>query len=196
MQELSKSQLARLAIREFKIITDSLAIRGFYRPSGRLGKALEGCLRDLSPEIYGSMNDPRVVELKGLEYVIDRLPQGIEQATKIILTDEDQFDETPFKVIEPLRRRRISYRISDRELCFIVSRGISEIYDIVTHMAFLNMEARKIHRRMLDDYGNPRMEWKALEQVVNKKDDLSVTELDSAIWNLSLILGRPYYDTR
>ena len=196
MQELSKSQLARLAIREFKIITDSLAIRGFYRPSGRLGKALEGCLRDLSPEIYGSMNDPRVVELKGLEYVIDRLPQGIEQATKIILTDEDQFDETPFKVIEPLRRRRISYRISDRELCFIVSRGISEIYDIVTHMAFLNMEARKIHRRMLDDYGNPRMEWKALERVVSKKDDLSETELDSAIWNLSLILGRPYYETR
>ncbi len=196
MQELSRSQLARLAIREFKIITDSLAIRGFYRPSGRLGKALEGCLRDLSPEIYGSMNDPRVVELKGLEYVIDRLPQGIEQATKIILTDEDQFDETPFKSIEPLRRRRISYRISDRELCFIVSRGISEIYDIVTHMAFLNMEARKIHRRMLDDYGNPRMEWRELERVVNKQTNLSVSELDSAIWNLSLILGRPYHETR
>jgi hypothetical protein len=196
MREMSGSQLARLAIREFKIITDSLAIRGFYRPSGRLGKSLEGCLRDLSPEIYGSMNDFRVVELKGLEYVIDRLPQGIEQATKIILTDEDQFDETPFKVLQPLRRRRISYKISDRELCFIVSRGISEIYDIVTHMAFLNMEARKIHRRMLDDYGNPRMEWKELERVVNKTTELSASELDSAIWNLSIILGRPYHETR
>ena len=196
MRELSKSQLARIAIWEFKIITDSLAIRGFYRPSGRLGKALEGCLRDLSPEIYGSMNDSRVVELKGLEYVIDRLPQGIEQTTKIILTDEDQFDETPFEPIEPLKRRRISYKINEKEICFIVSRGISEIYDIVTHMAFLNMEARKIYRRMQDDYGNPRMEWKALERIVNKEGELSVGELDSAIWNLSIILGRPYHETR
>jgi hypothetical protein len=196
MQELTKSQRARLAIREFKVITDSLAIRGFYRPSGRLGKALEGCLRDLSPEIYGSMNDSRVVELKGLEYVIDRLPQGIEASTKIILTDEDQFDETPFKAIEPLKRRRTSYRINDRELCFIISRGISEIYDIITHMAFLNIEAKKIYKRIQDDYGNPRMEWKELERVVNKKGKLSVSDLDSALWNLSIILGRPYHETR
>jgi hypothetical protein len=196
MQELTKSQRARLAIREFKVITDSLAIRGFFRPSGRLGKALEGCLRDLSPEIYGSMNDSRVVELKGLEYVIDRLPQGIEASTKIILTDEDQFDETPFKVIEPLKRRRTSYRINDRELCFIISRGISEIYDIITHMAFLNIEAKKIYKRIQDDYGNPRMEWKELERVVNKKGKLSVSDLDSALWNLSIILGRPYHETR
>ncbi len=196
MQELTKSQRARLAIREFKVITDSLAIRGFYRPSGRLGKALEGCLRDLSPEIYGSMNDSRVVELKGLEYVIDRLPQGIEESTKIILTDEDQFDETPFKAIEPLKRRRTSYRINDRELCFIISRGISEIYDIITHMAFLNIEAKKIYKRIQDDYGNPRMEWKELERVVNKKGKLSVSDLDSALWNLSIILGRPYHETR
>ncbi|MBI9088081.1 MAG: hypothetical protein JEZ12_02560 [Desulfobacterium sp.] len=196
MQELTKSQRARLAIREFKVITDSLAIRGFYRPSGRLGKALEGCLRDLSPEIYGSMNDSRVVELKGLEYVIDRLPQGIEASTKIILTDEDQFDGTPFKAIEPLKRRRTSYRINNRELCFIISRGISEIYDIITHMAFLNIEAKKIYKRIQDDYGNPRMEWKELERVVNKKGKLSVSDLDSALWNLSIILGRPYHETR
>ncbi|MCP4116513.1 MAG: hypothetical protein GY737_14095 [Desulfobacteraceae bacterium] len=196
MQELTKSQRARLAIREFKVITDSLAIRGFYRPSGRLGKALEGCLRDLSPEIYGTMNDSRVVELKGLEYVIDRLPQGIEESTKIILTDEDQFDETPFKAIEPLKRRRTSYRINDRELCFIISRGISEIYDIITHMVFLNIEAKKIYKRIQDDYGNPRMEWKELERVVNKKGELSVSDLDSALWNLSIILGRPYHETR
>ena len=87
MFELSSSQRARAAIREFKTITDSLTIRGFYRPSGKFGTALENCLKDLSPEIYGSMNDNRVVELKGIEYVIDRLPQGIEHAKKIILTD-------------------------------------------------------------------------------------------------------------
>jgi len=71
MYELTESQKARHAIREFKTITDALALRGFYRPSGKFGKDLESCLKNLSPEIYGSMNDPRVVELKGLEYVID-----------------------------------------------------------------------------------------------------------------------------
>lgn len=196
MQELSRSQMARLAIWEFKIITESLAVRGFYRPSGRLGKALEGCLKDLSPEIYGSMNDPRVVELKGLEYVIDRLPQGVEESSKIILTDEDQFEGTPFQSIEPLKRRRVSYRINDKEFCFIISRGISEIYDIMTHMAFLNVEAKKIYRRMQDDYGNPRVEWKELERVVNRKENLTPSELDSALWTLSIILGRPYHETR
>ncbi|SMC94078.1 hypothetical protein SAMN02746065_11633 [Desulfocicer vacuolatum DSM 3385] len=196
MEHLKESQRARVAIREFKTITDSLAIRGFYRPSGRFGKALEGCLRDLSPEIYGTMNDAKVVELKGLEYVIDRLPQGVEKSTKIILTDEDDFEDTPFKRIEPLKRRRVSYRISEHEFCFIVSRGISEIYDIITHMTFLNIEAKKIYLRMHDDYGNIRIEWGRLEKVVDHVGELSMGELDSALWNLSIILGRPYNETR
>jgi hypothetical protein len=196
MENLKESQRARVAIREFKTITDSLAIRGFYRPSGRFGKALEGCLRDLSPEIYGTMNDAKVVELKGLEYVIDRLPQGVEKSTKIILTDEDEFENTPFKRLEPLKRRRVSYQISPHEFCFIVSRGISEIYDIITHMTFLNIEAKKIYLKMHDDYGNIRIEWERLEKVVDHVPELSMEALDSALWNLSIILGRPYHETR
>ena len=195
MDELKESQRARVAIREFKTITDSLAIRGFYRPSGRFGKSLENCLNALRPEIYGTMNDAKVVELKGLEYVIDRLPQGVEMCTKIILTDEDQFEETPFKRIVPLKRRRMAYRINDRELCFIVSRGNSEIYDIITHMTFLNSEAQKIYLKMHDDYGNIRIEWGRLEKVVDRVGELSTGELDSALWNLSIILGRPYHET-
>ncbi|MFH1152791.1 MAG: hypothetical protein V1793_03150 [Pseudomonadota bacterium] len=196
MQELSRSQRARAAIREFKTITDAMAIRGFYRPSGKFGKTLSGCLRELSPEIYGTMNDIRVVELKGLEYVIDRLPPGIEEATKIILTDEDQFEGTPFKEIMPLKRRRTSYRISAKEFCFIISRGTSEIYDIITHMTFLNVEAGKLFNRLQDDNGDPRMEFQELEKVVKSEVPLSETELDSALWNLSIILGRPYHETR
>lgn len=196
MQTLTGSQKARLAIREFKAITDAMGIRGFYRPDGRFGKALETCLKTLSPEIYGSMNDPRVVELKGLEYAIDRLPLGIEECSKVILTEEDQFDDSLFKEIIPLKRRRKSYRISDNELCFIVSKGLSEIYDIITHMVFLNIEAKKIYRRMLDDFSNYSPEWRALEKVINKADKLDLHELDSAIWNLSIILGRSYHETR
>ena len=196
MFELSSSQRARAAIREFKTITDSLTIRGFYRPSGKFGNALENCLKDLSPEIYGSMNDNRVVELKGIEYVIDRLPQGIEHATKIILTDEDQFEGSSFVILEPLKRRRTCYRITNNEICFIISRGISEIYDIITHMTFLNIEAGKIFRKMHDDYGNVRSEWLKLETLVLQDREITAEDLDSAILNMSIILGRPYHETR
>lgn len=196
MTALKQSQRARVAVREFKTITESLALRGFYQPSGRFGKTLEGCLKDLSPEIYETINDNRVVDLKGLEYVIDRLPRGIEQARKVILTDEDAFEDTPFERIQPLKRRRVSYRISDRELCLIVSRGISEIYDIITHITFLGIEAKKIYYKMHDDHGNIRLEWENLEKVVGKTGHLSPGDLDSALWNLSIILGRSYHDTR
>jgi len=196
MYKLTESQKARHAIREFKTIADALALRGFYRPSGKFGKDLESRLKNLSPEIYGSMNDPRVVELKGLEYVIDRLPQGIETCTKIILTDENPPENSPFERIEPLKRRRTAYWVSEHELCMVISRGISEIYDILTHMTFLFSEAKKIHARMKDDSGNITMEWNALKQTVEHLDKLDDTQLDKALWNLSIILGRSYQETK
>ena len=186
MQELTKSQKARIAIRELKTVIDALTIRGFYRSSGKFGKAVEGSLMDLSPEIYGSMNDSKRVELNGLEYVIDRLPKGIEQCTKIILTEEDQLGSTPFEAIQPLKRRRISYKISKNEICFIISRGISEIYDIITHLTFLNIEAKKIYRRIQDDSGNTRIEWNLLGKNVLSTKKLSAKELDSAKNSLNL----------
>ena len=81
----TKAHRGRIAIRTFKITADALALRGYYKPSGRSGQTLEESLRMLSPEIYGTMNDPRIIELKGLEYVIDRLPKGIEECNRIIL---------------------------------------------------------------------------------------------------------------
>ncbi len=196
MQELTSAQRARRAIREFKTITDAMAIRGFYRISGKFGKALEGALRTLSPEIYGSMNDPRVVELKGLEYVVDRLPKGIEDCTRIILTEEDPSENPSFEKIEPLKRRRTSYRISNNEMCFVISRGLSEIYDILAHVTFLHIEAHKIHSKMKDDSDNITIEWNELKKIAKKKAKSSAEDLDQALWNLSIILGRPYQETR
>ena len=196
MYELTESQKARHAIREFKTITDALALRGFYRPSGKFGKDLESCLKNLSPEIYGSMNNPRVVELKGLEYVIDRLPRGIEACTKIILTEENPPENSAFEKIEPLKRRRTSYRISTHEICMVISRGLSEIYDILTHMTFLFSEAKKIHTRMKDDSDNISIEWNELKHTVEHLDELNDTQLDQALWNLSIILGRSYQETK
>ena len=40
MEELTDAQKARHAIREFKTITDALALRGFYRLSGKFGREL------------------------------------------------------------------------------------------------------------------------------------------------------------
>jgi hypothetical protein len=196
MQDLTRAQKARVAIRSFKTIAYALALRGFYRPSGRMGQTLADCLIALSPEIYGSMNDPRVVELNGLEYVIDRLPRGIEECTRIILTEEEQFGDSPFEKIIPLKRRRSCYRISDNEICFVITRGLSEIYDILTHITFLNLEAKKIHSRMTDEADTKTNEWRDLEKIIDRLDCLDKKEVEQAIWDVSLIVGRSYSETR
>jgi hypothetical protein len=61
MQELSKSQRARNAIRTFKILADALTLQGAYKPSGKTGEKLAEALKMFSPEIYGSMAAPRIV---------------------------------------------------------------------------------------------------------------------------------------
>jgi hypothetical protein len=159
-QDLTSAQKARVAIQSFKTMVDALALRGLYRPSGKIGQLLADHLINLGPEIYGSMKDPRIIELHGLEYVIDRLPKGIEHCTRIILTEEEEFTDTPFEKIIPLRRRRACFRISEKEMCFVITRGLSEIYDILTHLTFLYSEAKKIHRTMRDELGNTTIEWK------------------------------------
>ena len=196
MEELTDAQKARHAVREFKTITDALALRGFYRLSGKFGRELESCLKNLSPEIYGSMNDPRIVELKGLEYVLDRLPRGIEECTRIILTEEDPFKNTAAEKIGPYKRRRTAYRVSPKELCIVITRGLSEIYDILTHLTFLYSEAKKIHSRMRIEGESRTLEWRALEKTIAAMDQMDAHELEQALWNLSIILGRPYQETR
>ncbi len=196
MQDLTRSQKARFAISTFKTLAKANALRGFFRPSGRMGGQLADCLLTLNPEIYGSMTDPRVVELNGLEYVIDRLPRGVEECTRITLTEEDQFGESVFEEIVPLRRRRTCCRISETEMCFVVTRGLSEIYDILTHLTFLNIESGKIESRMMRESGGMTNEWRDLKTFVEDPKTVSEHELEQAIWNLSLIVGRPYSETR
>lgn len=196
MRSLTKAQRARYAIREFKTLTDAMAIRGFYRPNGKMGNSLMQCLRNLSPEIYGSMNDPRVVELKGLEYVIERLPRGIEECNRIILTEEDPFQGGGREAIIPLKRRRTCYRVGPGEMCFVITRGLSEIYDILTHVTFLLGEAQKIQNRMVDDSGHPTIEWTLLERQMQHQETGSNADQEQALWSLSIILGRPFEETR
>ncbi|EKD34231.1 MAG: hypothetical protein ACD_75C02423G0007 [uncultured bacterium] len=196
MQELSKSQKARIAIRTFKILADSFTLQGAYKPSGKVGEKLAEALKQLSPEIYGSMTDTRIAELKGLEYVIDRMPKGIEQCTRIILTAQEDFQDTSFTKIVPLKRRRVSYAVSEKEICFVITTGKSEIYDIITHITFLNIEAQKIYQQACNRVEGVSSEWSELERIVTMDQALVGEELEQAIWNLSIILGRTYKETR
>ena len=197
MQEITKSHKARVAIRTFKVLVDALTIRGYYTPSGKTGMKLAEALKLFSPEIYGSMSDSRIVELKGLEYVIDRMPRGIEKCNRIILTGLEEFQNTAFEEVIPLKRRRVCYVVSEKEICFVITRGLTEIYDILTHITFLHIESHKIFEQLGDKEGGTSLEWLDLEKtVVQGSDKLSGAALDQAIWNASIILGRTYKETK
>ncbi len=196
MESFSRAHMSRLAIRAFKVVADAMIIHGNYKPSGTAGQALETALRDLSPEIYGTMNDPRSIEIKGLEYILDRLPRGIEDCTRIVLTAHEAFEHTSFEKIQPNKRRRLSYRVSENEMCFVITTGLSEIYDVLTHITFLNIEAGKIFHQMKDPDGEYTSGWKELERIVSREDTLTDQQLDQAIWNLSIFLGRTYQETK
>nr|WP_281792936.1 hypothetical protein [Desulforhabdus amnigena] len=142
------------------------------------------------------MNDPKSIELKGLEYVMDRLPRGIEECCRFVMTSEEDLGDTPFVMLQPLKRRRTSYRINEKEMCFVITRGFSEIYDILTHLTFLYIEAKNIHSKMRDQEGNLTTEWKEFDKFMETEDELDSEHLNRAIWNLSIILGRTFHETK
>jgi hypothetical protein len=196
MYEMNRAHQGRVAIRSFHVVAHAVLLRGRYNLGGQTGQTLESSLRTLSPEIYGSMNDPRRIELKGLEYIMDRLPRGIENCNRFVMTVEDDLEGTSFERLVPPKRRRVSYRVSEHEMGFVVTTGLSEIYDILSHLTFLYIEAKHIYRKTRDEDGAPIGEWQQFENDLFREQELSEAELEKAIWNLSIILGRTYHETR
>ena len=84
MSESDRAHKGRVAVREFSAIANALIITGQYAMADKAGQALEKALKTLRPEIYGSMSDPDRIELKGLEYILDRLPKGIEECSRVV----------------------------------------------------------------------------------------------------------------
>jgi hypothetical protein len=187
----NKAQKARASVRSFKTIAGALILRGYYKPTGESGKALKLALCTINPEIYGLMNDPHQVELDGLVYVCERLPKGVEECTRLTLSGVEL--NGVFPPIFPAKRRRTSYRVSEREMCFEITKGLSEVYDILTHLTFFYIEAEKIKNRGYIE-GAPTQEWKQLEETIRNKG--FVQSFEQEIWNLSKILGRTYWDTK
>jgi hypothetical protein len=150
----------------------------------------------LRPEIYGSLGGDKV-ELSGLVYVLDRLPEGIEECTFINLTADEGYKESNFKVIIPKKRRRNCYRIDPYQMNIEVTRGRSEIYDILTHLTFLYIESHTIRKRVWIQKDKEVIhEWQLLEQIVLNNKKLTAQEREVLLVHLSSILGRSYIEVK
>ena len=188
----TRAQQSSNAIERMYVTMRHLFNRGFYKPMGVSGEALRETLLLLRPEIYGSIADEKA-ELEGLLYVIDRLPIGIEECTFINLTSDEGYGNSHFKAIIPPKRRRNCYRIDDEQMNIEVTRGRSEIYDILTHLTFLFVESHKISKRVLiNDKGATVRDWVKLENAVNKNKKLTQKEREIAITHTANILGRTF----
>lgn len=189
----SKAQESSAAIERLYITMRHLLNRGFYKPMGVSGDTLREALLLLRPEIYGSIAEEKA-ELNGLLYVIERLPIGIEECRLINLTSEEGYSKSHFKAIVPPKRKRNCYRIDEEQMNVEITRGRSDIYDILTHLTFIFIESHKIKNRVLvDDNGEITHEWVKLEEVVLQKNKkLTLIEREKAISHVSSVLGRTF----
>ena len=190
--ERTRAQESSNAIERMYITMRHLFNRGFYKPMGISGETLRKALLLLRPEIYGSIGEEKA-ELEGLIYVIDRLPQGIEECTFINLTSDEGYSNSHFKPIIPEKRRRNCYRIDEEQMNIEITRGRSEIYDILTHLTFLFIESHKISKRVIiDEQGSTTRDWVKLEKAVQSKKKLTQEEREIAITHTANILGRTF----
>ena len=185
----TRAQESTNAIEKLYISMRHLFSRGFYKPMGVSGETLRKSLLLLRPEIYGSISEERL-ELNGLVYVIERLPEGLEECQFINLTADEGYKNSHFKTIIPPKRRRNCYRIDKNQMNIEITRGRSEIYDILTHLTFLFIESHKIYERVSINQGKDfTREWKNLEEVVLNQKKLSDKEIELTIAHLGNILG-------
>lgn len=191
----TRAQESRAAIERLYIAMRHLFIRGSYKPLGVSGEAMIEAMMVLCPEIYGSIADSEKVELEGLLYIFQRLPRGIEECRFIRLISREGFENTSFPPIVPPKRRRNCYRIDEEEMYIEMTRGRSDIYDVLTHLTFMYIEAEKIRRNGEDHRGRKKRDWKMLEEIVKREEEGEPFNQEVAFTYLSTILGRTYEET-
>jgi hypothetical protein len=190
----SRAQESSAAIEKMYITMRHLFNRGFYKPMGVSGDTLREALLALRPEIYGNIGEEKV-ELNGLLYVIERLPVGIEECRFINLTSDEGYSKSHFQAIIPPKRRRNCYRIDEEQMNVEITRGRSDIYDILTHLTFIFIESHKIRNRvLLDDAGEVSRDWQKLEIAVFQKKKLSQIEKEKLVSHAADILGRTFIE--
>ncbi|SDW21186.1 DUF6909 family protein [Aequorivita viscosa] len=192
----TRAQESTGAIERLYITMRHLLNRGFYKPMGVSGESLREALLTLRPEIYGSITEEKI-ELQGLLYIMDRLPHGIEECRYINLTSDEGYKDSHFETIIPLKRRRNCYRIDAEQMNIEITRGRSEIYDILTHLTFLFIESHKIMKQVLiNENGDVIRDWKKLEEVVLKKGELTLEEKEIALTHTANFLGRTFQEIK
>ena len=189
----SRAQESSSAIERLYITMRHLFNRGFYKPMGVSGETLREALLQLRPEIYGTIAEEKV-ELNGLLYVIERLPIGIEECRYINLTSDEGYSKSHFQAIVPPKRRRNCYRIDEEQMNVEITRGRSDIYDILTHLTFIFIESHKIKDRVLLDENNFEVtrDWQKVEHYVLQGKKLSQIDKEKAISHASNVLGRSF----
>lgn len=189
----TRAQESTNAIERLYVGMRHLFNRGFYNPMGISGEILREALLMLRPEIYGSLNEDKV-ELSGMLYVLERLPEGIEECRFVSLTSEEGYKNAHFEIIVPKKRRRNCYRVDADQMNIEITRGRSEIYDILTHLTFMYMESEKIRKRIhTEEDRSLKRDWKKVVAFVEKKE-LTEKDRDIAMSHLAYILGRSFQE--
>ncbi|MDX5338145.1 MAG: hypothetical protein LPK25_03890 [Cyclobacteriaceae bacterium] len=191
----TRAQESRAAIERLYITMRHLFNRGSYKPMGVSGEGLISALMTLSPEIYGSVTDPEKLELDGLLYVMERLPRGIEECRYVRLISREGYETSHLTPLIPPKRKRNCYRLDEQIMYVEMTRGRSDIYDILTHLTFLYIESRKIHRNSTDPKGKISSNWMMLEDFVRKERAGEELDMECASAYLSHIIGRTFEET-
>ncbi|MEC4117295.1 hypothetical protein VSP20_09960 [Myroides phaeus] len=188
----TRAQVSSAAVERMYITMRHLFNRGFYKPMGVSGDTLREALLELRPEIYGTIAEEKV-ELNGLLYVIERLPIGIEECRYINLTSDEGYSFSHFTALVPPKRRRNCYRIDAEQMNIEITRGRSDIYDVLTHLTFIFIESHKIKNRVLiGEEGKVTRDWKKIEIAAKKTETLELEEKEIIMSHLSNVLGRSF----
>ncbi|SFO38630.1 hypothetical protein SAMN04488519_10631 [Algoriphagus ornithinivorans] len=191
----TRAQESRAAIERLYITMRHLFTRGSYKPMGVSGESLVQSLMVLSPEIYGTITDPEKVELDGLLYVMERLPRGIEECRLVRLISREGLETSHLSPIVPPKRKRNCYRLDEQVMYVEMTRGRSDIYDILTHLTFLYIESNKIYNNSTDPKGKISLNWTMLEEVVKKESAGEDFDREAAAAYLSHLIGRTFEET-
>lgn len=191
----TRAQESRAAIEKLYITMRHLFTRGSYKPLGVSGESLINSLMVLSPEIYGTVTDQEKLELDGLLYVMERLPKGIEECRYVRLISREGYETSHLTPIVPARRKRNCYRLDSNIMYVEMTRGRSDIYDILTHLTFLYIESKKILQNASDPKGRITLNWSMLQDFVKKEANGEDFDKEAASAYLSHLIGRTYEET-
>ncbi|MEE9439137.1 MAG: hypothetical protein V3V14_09070 [Saprospiraceae bacterium] len=191
----SRAQASRSAIQKLHVSMSHLFMRGIYKPLGVSGEIMINSMLELEPEIYGSIGDEERIELTGLIYIFQRLPLGIEACRFIKFISREGFEKSNFEVIVPSKRRRNCYKVDDQQMYIEMTRGKSDVYDVLTHLTFMYIEAEKIRKNALDGKGRPTIAWSMVKDIAEKIKTGKEFNEEVGFTYLSTLLGRTYDET-